>query len=130
MEALCDRACMIKAGTITRCVSLAEVFRLGEGMVEIAARGCTASDIEPVAEYLHSCDINGEEAFLLVRKQELVRTVIQHLYNSGAEVLRVLNHHPSLEDVFIGEMNGTPDGQRREDVRRHHARSEAGGGAL
>jgi ABC-2 type transport system ATP-binding protein len=130
MEALCDRACMIKAGTITRCVSLAEVFRLGEGMVEIAARGCTASDIEPVAEYLHSCDINGEEAFLLVRKQELVRTVIQHLYNSGAEVLRVLNHHPSLEDVFIGEMNGTTDGQRREDVRRHHARSEAGGGAL
>jgi len=128
MEALCDRACIIKDGTITRCIGLGEVFRLGEGMVEIAARGCTLSDLDPVSQYLHSVDVNGEEVFLLVRRHELVRTVIQHLYNSGAEVLRVLNHHPSLEDVFIGEMNGSHGGPRREEGKKEYAGNTAGGG--
>jgi ABC-2 type transport system ATP-binding protein len=127
MEALCDRACIIKEGTITRCVSLAEVFRIGEGMVEIAVRGCSKADLEPVSQYLDSIDMNGEEIFLVVRKQELVRTVIQHLYNSGAEVLKVVNHHPSLEDVFIGEMGSRQQEKTGEAAKKHYAGQATGG---
>ena len=128
MEALCDRACIIKDGTIIRTVGLADVFRIGEGMVEITARGCPVSELDPVSGYLDSVAVNGEEIFLVVRKQELVRTVVQHLYNRGAEVLKVTNHHPSLEDVFIGEISGDKVKEKKNDGIRHYAGHATGGG--
>jgi len=129
MEALCDRACIIGDGTIVRTVSLAEVFRMGEGRVEITARGCPAGDLDPVSDYLESVALNGEEIFLLVKKNELVRTVVQHLYNSGAEVLKVSNHHPSLEDVFIGEIGDRKQKREKPVTEREHAGQVTGGGS-
>ena len=128
METLCDRACIIKDGTVTRIVGLAEVFRIGEGMVEIAARGCPVSELDPVAGYMDSVAVNGEEIFLVVKKQELVRTVVQHLYNRGAEILRITNHHPSLEDVFMGEINGDKAKEKKNAGIRYYAGHATGGG--
>jgi len=128
MEALCDRACIIKDGTVTRTVGLAEVFRIGVGMVEITARGCPLSELDPVSGYIDSVAVNGEEIFLVVRKQELVRTVVQHLYNRGGEVLKVSNHHPSLEDVFMGEISGNSVQERKSAGIRHYAGHATGGG--
>jgi ABC-2 type transport system ATP-binding protein len=128
MEALCDRACIINEGTITRCIGLAEVFRIGEGMVEIAVRGCSQSELDPVSGYLDSVAVNGEELFLVVRKQELVRTVVQHLYNCGAEVLKVSNHHPSLEEVFLGEINDKRTIEKESMDKKHYAGQATGGG--
>jgi len=128
MEALCDRACIIKDGAIIRTVGLAEVFRLGEGRVEVAARGCPVSELDPVSGYLDSVAVNGEEIFIVVKRQELVRTVVQHLYNCGAEVLRVANHHPSLEDVFMGEIAGKGKKEDGPATRRHYAGHTSGGG--
>lgn len=128
MEALCDRACIIKDGTVIRTVGLSEVFRIGEGMVEITARGCSVSELDPISEYMDSVAVNGEEMFLIIKKQELVRTVVQHLYNCGAEVLKVANHHPSLEDVFMGEINGNITREKKSAGRRHYAGHAAGGG--
>ncbi len=108
MEALCDRMCIIREGVVARSVGLDEVFRMGEGRVEVTARGCSAEDLRPLAEYLDKAEFNGDEVFLLVRGQELVRTVIQHVYNSGGEILSVSNRHPSLEDVFMAEIAGRP----------------------
>ncbi len=129
MEALCDRACIIKGGTVIRTVGLSEVFRIGEGKVEITARGCSVSDLDPVSGYIDSVAVNGEEVFLIVKNQELVRTVIQHLYNSGAEVLKVANHHPSLEDVFMGEMNGNENIVKEPAAKKHYAGQTTGGDA-
>ncbi len=130
MEALCDRASIIKDGTVVRTVGLAEVYRMGEGKVEVTARGCSPAELEPVSRYLDSMDVNGEEIFLVVRKQELVRTVVQHLYNRGADVLKVANHHPSLEEVFLGEIGGQRDGKKdMEPGTRHYAGQAVGGDA-
>jgi ABC-2 type transport system ATP-binding protein len=129
MEALCDRACIIKEGTVIRTVGLSDVFRIGEGMVDITARGCLVSELDPVSGYMDSIAVNGEEVFLVVKKQELVRTVVQHLYNSGAEVLKVANHHPSLEDVFMGEINRNENREKEPAARRHYAGHMTGGGA-
>lgn len=128
MEALCERACIIKEGTVIRTVGLAEVFRLSEGMVEITARGCPVSELDPVSGYMDSVTVNGEEIFLVVRRQELVRTVVQHLYNRGAEVLNVSNHHPSLEDVFMSEINGNRDKEGESAGIQHYAGHVTGGG--
>lgn len=127
MEALCDRACIINGGTITRCISLAEVFRIGEGLVEVTARGCPVSELDPVSGYLDSVAVNGEETFLVVKKQELVRTVVQHLYNNGAEVLKVSNHHPSLEDVFMSEISGTENIKKKAVAGKQFAGQATGG---
>jgi ABC-2 type transport system ATP-binding protein len=127
MEALCDRAAIIKEGSVKRTVGLAEVFRIGEGMVEIAARGCRISDLDPVSEYTESIAVNGGEIFLVVRRQEFVRTVVQHLYNSGAEVLKVANHHPSLEEVFLGEIEGDRVAAQEKAKKRQFARQATGG---
>jgi ABC-2 type transport system ATP-binding protein len=128
MEALCDRACIINEGTITKIVSLAEVFRIGEGMVEITARECAVSELDPVSSYLDSVAVNGEEIFLVVKKHELVRTVVQHLYNSGAEVLKVSNYHPSLEDVFMNEINGNRNIENKTAAGKQYAGQMKGGG--
>jgi ABC-2 type transport system ATP-binding protein len=128
MEALCDRACIINEGTITKIVSLAEVFRIGEGMVEITARGCAVSELDPVSSYLDSVAVNGEEIFLVVKKHELVRTVVQHLYNSGAEVLKISNYHPSLEDVFMDEINGNRNIENKTAAGKQYAGQMTGGG--
>ena len=130
MEALCDRACIIKDGTVIRTVGLSEVFRIGEGMVEITATGCPVSELDPVSRYMDSVAVNGEEIFLVVRKQELVRTVVQHLYNRGAEVLNVSNHHPSLEDVFLDEIGGKITEKRKSSGRKQYAGHATGGGEL
>ncbi|MDD3642494.1 MAG: ABC transporter ATP-binding protein [Candidatus Krumholzibacteria bacterium] len=103
MEALCDRTAIIREGTVTRSVTLDEIYRLGEGRVEVTARGCAPGTAHDLADYVESAQCSGGETFLLVRRQEFVRTVIQHLYRSGAEVLEVTNHHPSLEEVFLDE---------------------------
>jgi ABC-2 type transport system ATP-binding protein len=104
MEALCDRATIIEKGRVVRSVSLAEVFRMGEGRVGITARGLDPQGLDPVSEFLDSVAVNGEEIFITVKRHDLVRTVIQHLYNRGADVLGVSNQHPTLEDVFMGEI--------------------------
>ncbi len=128
MEALCDRACIINEGTVIRTVGLSEVFRIGEGMVDIIVRGCPVSVLDAISGYMDSISVNGEEVFLVVKKQELVRTVVQHLYNSGAEVLKVANHHPSLEDVFIGEINENGNKEKEPAARKHYAGHTTGGG--
>jgi ABC-2 type transport system ATP-binding protein len=128
MEALCDRACIIKDGTVIRTVGLADVFRMGEGMVGITATGCPVSELDPVSRYMDSVVVNGEEIFLVVKKRELVRTVVQHLYNRGAEVLNVSNHHPSLEDVFLDEINEKGTEERKGAERKHYAGHATGGG--
>jgi ABC-2 type transport system ATP-binding protein len=128
MESLCDRACIIGEGTVIRTVSLSEIFRMGEGRVEITARGCLESDLEPVSEYLDSITLNGEEIFLAVKKHELVRTVVQHLYNSGAEVLEVTNRHPSLEDVFMSELDVIAKKEGNSSGARHDEHAMGGVG--
>jgi ABC-2 type transport system ATP-binding protein len=104
MEALCDRTSIIRDGVVVRSIGLDEVFRIGEGKVEVTARGLAPTLLEPLKDYIESAEENGAEVFMLIRKQEFVRTVVQHLYNSGAEVLKIANHHPSLEDIFLSEI--------------------------
>lgn len=116
MEALCDRACIIREGVIVRSMGLDEIFQLGEGRVEVAARNCPPDVADSIGEYIERLESKGAESFILVKRQDYVRTVVQHLYNSGAEVLKVVNEHPSLEDVFVSEISGA-------------SASEAAGGA-
>jgi ABC-2 type transport system ATP-binding protein len=125
MEALCDRTAIIRDGVVTRSVTLDEIYRLGEGTVEITARGCPENTAHDLADYIESIQCSGEETFLIVRRQEFVRTVIQHLYRSGSEVLEVATQHPSLEDVFLTEFS-----QPRSDAEKETAaRPSVGAGA-
>jgi len=108
MESLCDRACIIRGGVVVRSVSIDEIFRIGEGKVEITARGCGAAEMKTLEDYIDSAGMKGDEAFITVKRQEYVRTVVRHLYNNGAEILRIVNQHRTLEDIFIGEIAGAP----------------------
>lgn len=108
MEALCSRACIIREGTVVRSIGIDEIFRLGEGTIEVTARGCGSVDIDAISTYVGNVETNGEELFLSIRRQEFVRTVVQHLYNCGGEVLEVTNRHRSLEDIFVDEVSREP----------------------
>ncbi len=117
MESLCDRACILRGGVVVKNVSIDEIFRIGEGRVEITARGCAETAIRALADYIDGAGMTGDEAFITVKKQEYVRTVVQHLYNNGAEILKVVNQHRTLEDVFIGEIAGTREGGKEAGER-------------
>ncbi len=114
MEDLCDRACIIKNGRVVNTVGLDELIRMGEGKVEVTARCDQSSCIEDIMDYLDSYDSSGDEVMLVVREQKYVRTVIQHLYNRGAEVLKVINQHRSLEKLFLREISGEGENKSRE----------------
>jgi ABC-2 type transport system ATP-binding protein len=104
MEVLCDRACIIREGVITRSVGLDELLRLGEGKVEITARG-GLDGIDDLGDYIELRKSTGEDLFLVVKKQEYVRPVVRRLYDAGADVLKIVNQHPSLEEVFLSEIS-------------------------
>jgi ABC-2 type transport system ATP-binding protein len=106
MEVLCDRTCIIREGLIVRCISIDELICLGQGRVEVTARACSKEAIRAIEDYVDSRNETGGETFLVVKKQEFVRTVVQVLYNHGAEILRIETQHPTLEEVFISEISG------------------------
>ncbi|MCK4236192.1 MAG: ABC transporter ATP-binding protein [Candidatus Krumholzibacteria bacterium] len=110
VETLCDRTCIIREGLIVRYIGLDELLRIGKGKVEVTARGCRLDGTEALWDYVESSNEVGEEICLVVKEQELVRPVVQYLYNLGAEILKVANKHPSLEEIFMDEVTkGTGD---------------------
>jgi ABC-2 type transport system ATP-binding protein len=120
MEALCDRACIIREGVIVKTVGLDDLVRLGEGKVEVTARGWKPGMLRGVEDRVESWKARGDEVRLVVRSQSELRGVIEHLYGAGAEVLEVANEHVSLEDVFMEEIDragaAPKRGARREEA--------------
>jgi ABC-2 type transport system ATP-binding protein len=106
MESLCDRVCIIREGVVGKSMGLGDIFRLGQGDIEIRARGCTKEILEPLYALLDTVDNSDEETIMVVRKQDFVRTVVQHLYNSGADVTGMFQRRPSLEEIFMVEIAG------------------------
>jgi ABC-2 type transport system ATP-binding protein len=104
MEALCDRTCIIRDGMIVRTVGRGELIRMGEGPVEVIARGCSEECLESIEAYLESKNVTGMEALLVVGEHRYVRDVIERLYAAGADVIKVVNQHQSLEKVFLNEV--------------------------
>jgi ABC-2 type transport system ATP-binding protein len=104
MEALCSRTCIIRDGVVVRTVGLDDLIRMGEGRVEVTARGCSAACLASIRPYVVSENAADEEVFLVVGKQRDVGEVIGRLCASGAEVIRVVNRHLSLERVFLNEV--------------------------
>jgi ABC-2 type transport system ATP-binding protein len=125
MESLCDRTCIIREGVIVRCVGLDDLVRLGTGRIEIAVRGCGTEAVEAIADYIDSRSETGDETFLLVKRQEFVRAVVQGLYNHGAEILRIETQHPTLEEVFISEISGERGVVQPPMPKRQHASPRA-----
>ncbi len=112
MEALCNRAAIIRDGKIVKSIGLDEIFLINEGKVEVTARMTDSFYVTDLDDYIERADSNGKEIFLTVKKQEYLRTVLQHIYNNGGEILRVANQSVSLEDVFLGELSRRPAGDR------------------
>jgi ABC-2 type transport system ATP-binding protein len=104
METLCDRVCIIRDGIIAKSVVLDDLLRMGEGTVEVTARGWRAEMMRGMQEYVESVRTTGEDAFLVVREQRFVRPVIERLFDGGAEVLAVVNRHRTLENLFLKEI--------------------------
>jgi ABC-2 type transport system ATP-binding protein len=105
MEALCDQVCIIREGVIVRVVGLDDLMKLGEGKVEITARNARPDMLRSLRDCVELTSERGEEIFLVVREQRFVRPVIECLFESGAEVLEVVNRHCSLEDLFMQEIS-------------------------
>jgi ABC-2 type transport system ATP-binding protein len=106
MEALCDRTVIIRDGRVVKNISMDEVFRMAGSGTEVIARGCGEDIIEGITDYIDRVSCRGGETFLHVKKHEYVRTIIQHLYNNGAEVLKLLPEQLTLEEIFIREIAG------------------------
>lgn len=104
MEALCDRACIIRQGLIVKEVGLDGLFKMGEGKVEVTARGYQKKLEGEIEDFTDSIKRVGDEAFILVNKQEYVRSVIKHLLDNGSEVLKVAGVQPTLEEIFVNEV--------------------------
>ena len=116
MEALCDRVCIIHEGVIVKCIGLEDFMRMGEGRVEVTARGWKSEMFPPIREYVESRRETADEVFLVVRGRRAVRPVIEHLYACGAEVLEVSGERRSLEDIFMRELART--GTRTKEEKK------------
>ena len=116
MESLCDRVCIIRDGVIAKSVVLDDLLRMGEGTVEVTARGWRAEMMQGIKEYVESARTTGEDVFLVVREQRFVRPVIERLFDGGAEVLAVVNRHRTLENLFLKEI-ARPDARTAKEKR-------------
>ena len=104
MEALCDRTAIIKEGRVVRELGIGELGKFGEGRVEVRARGCNEEDIERIYDYIDDIKRNRDESIFSVKRQEYSRTVISSILDCGAELVSVNTKHPTLEDIFMGEI--------------------------
>ena len=116
METLCDRVCIIRDGIIAKSVALDDLLRMGEGTVEVTARGWRADMLQGVKEYVESARTTGDDVFLVVREQRFVRPVIERLFDGGAEVLAVVNRHRTLENLFLREI-ARPDARTAKEKK-------------
>ncbi|MDZ7860105.1 MAG: ABC transporter ATP-binding protein [Candidatus Krumholzibacteriota bacterium] len=106
METLCDRVCIIREGKIVKDVGLDELFEIGKGKVEITAKAFPHGGEQIVAQYTDSVNRVGDKVFLVVKKQEYTRSVLQYLLNKGSEIIKVASVKYSLEDMFVKEITG------------------------
>jgi len=120
MEALCDRACIIREGVIVKTVGLDDLVRLGEGKVEVTARGWKPGMLRGIEDLVESWGARGDEVRLVVKSQGKLRGVIEHLYAAGAEVLEAVNEQASLEDVFMEEI-ARPGAAPKRGAKREEA---------
>jgi ABC-2 type transport system ATP-binding protein len=120
VETMCDRTCIIREGLIVRCVGIDDLIRIGESRVEMTVRGCSPECLDNLNDYLESRSSTGDKFFLLVKKHDYVRTVAQVVYNSGGEILKIVNQHPSLEEVFLNEMLSEVKQRREEAPEKEH----------
>ncbi len=125
MEALCDRVSIIREGVIARTLGLDELMRLGEGRIEITARGVRPGMLAGLEDRVSAVAERGEETFIVVREQRLVRAVIERLYERDADVLKVANERRSLEDIFMQEIAGAGKPVHRETTRARKPRDPA-----
>lgn len=129
MEALCDRTCIIREGVIVRCAELDELTRIGEREMRITARGCGPDCFDALGDYITTVNTSGDESSCVVKEHRYVRTVIQYLYAHGAEILRVANQYPSLEEVFLDEVSRPReprvDGEREKTKKEEFITSRA-----
>jgi ABC-2 type transport system ATP-binding protein len=116
MEALCDRACIIREGVIVKTLALDDLVRLGEGRVEVTARGWKPGMLSGIEAAVESSSERGDEVRLVVRRQQDLRGVIEHLYRAGAEILEV-GSAASLEKVFMDEI-ARPGAAPKEEAAR------------
>jgi ABC-2 type transport system ATP-binding protein len=116
METLCDRVCIIRDGIIAKSVALDDLLKMGEGTVEVTARGWRADMLQGVKEYVESARTTGDDVFLVVREQRFVRPVIERLFDGGAEVLAVVNRHRTLENLFLQEI-ARPDARTAKEKK-------------
>ena len=104
METLCDRTAIIKEGRVVRELGIGELIKFGEGKVEVRVRECSDEDIEKISDYIEEIKRNREESIISVKKQEYTRTVLTGILDCGAQVISVDTKHPTLEDIFMGEI--------------------------
>ena len=105
MESLCDRVCIIREGIIVKCVSLDVLMSFNEGKVEVTARRWRTEMLGGIRDCVESKRETGDEVFLVIREQRFVRSVVEHLYANGAEILGIAGERPSLEDLFMQEIS-------------------------
>ncbi|MBD3180059.1 MAG: ATP-binding cassette domain-containing protein [Candidatus Latescibacteria bacterium] len=118
MEMICDRTCIIKKGRVVRQLSMGELTRVGEGKVDIRARSCPQEEIENIADYIEGVRKNHDESIISVSKQEYTRSVLTRLLDCGADILSVATRHPTLEDVFLDEIESGSKGEseKQEEI--------------
>ncbi len=104
METLCDRVCIIRKGKIVKDAGLDELFRIGKGKLDITAQAFPRDGEKIVAQYTDSVKRVGDKIFLVVKKQEYTRSVLQYLLNKGSEIIKVASVKYSLEEIFVNEI--------------------------
>jgi hypothetical protein len=76
-----------------------------ERRVEVTARRWRAEMFGGIREYVESKRETGDEVFLVIREQRFVRSVVEHLYANGAEILGITGERSSLEHLFMQEIS-------------------------
>lgn len=104
IELLCDRVAVLHRGQLVRLGTTAELLQAGDE-TEIVARGIAAE------RFAGAVARNGTVTMIVPAEQQ--RRTVEHIWNSGGEIVSLVPRRRSLEEMFL-QVVAEPDSRGTE----------------
>jgi ABC-2 type transport system ATP-binding protein len=110
VEALCDRAAILRRGKLFRCGPVHELSGVQRPAVEVVAVGCNHDELQKLAEsssFVESITATPVGVNVVVSEESNVDAVLAMIRETGGKFVSANPSRASLEDIFVDAGEGS-----------------------
>lgn len=108
VELICQRIGILVRGRLHYTGGVDELLQRHADQVELRIEGADEALLAPIREDAVSVHAVGTQQLIRVEDGAAAQAVLAHLAEAGVSIVAVTPLRPSLEDLFVRELSGTP----------------------